>query len=75
MMHQQNDTNDKGSDLMTRSLENRRRVSQDRLMTLGYLAVVGGGAALGRRRSLLVGALATLAYAITVLATSEQAAS
>ena len=60
---------------MTRSLEHRRHVSQDRLITLGYLAVLGGGATLGRRQGLLVGAVATVAYAVTVLATSQQAAS
>jgi hypothetical protein len=58
---------------MTRSLDHHRRVSQDRLITLGYLAVLGGGAALGRRRSLVICGLATVAYAATVLATSQQA--
>ena len=58
---------------MTRSLEHHRHVSQDRLITLGYLAVLGGGATLGKRRSLLVCGLATVAYAVTVLATSQQA--
>jgi hypothetical protein len=58
----------------TRSVEHRH-MSQDRLITLGYLAVLGGGATLGRRRSLLVGAVATVAYAVTVLATSQQAPS
>jgi hypothetical protein len=62
-------------ELMTRSLENHRRISQDRLITLGYLAVLGGGATLGKRRSLLVCSLATVAYAVTVLATSQQPAS
>jgi hypothetical protein len=50
-----------------------RRISQDRLITLGYLAVLGGGVTLGRRRSLLVGVVATVAYGATVLATSQQA--
>ena len=62
-------------EMNTRSLEHHPRVSQDRLLTLGYLAVLGGGATLGKRRSLLVGPVATVAYAVTVLATSQQAPS
>jgi hypothetical protein len=47
-----------------------RRICFDRLITLGYVAVVAGGLTLGRRRGIPVVLLATISYGALVMATS-----